>query len=55
MTQEQRESIIFSLECMQSRGEFNGFPEETMNFNECDNDDLEYYDNEWINLDDSED
>lgn len=55
MTQEQRENIIFSLECMQSRGEFNGFPEETMDFNKCDNGDLQYYNDEWLIARDSED
>lgn len=51
MTKQQREDIIASLKEMQGRGEFDGFDEETMDFNKCDDEDLQYYHDEWLNKD----
>ena len=42
-----REEIIDRLEIMKSHGQFEGYPEEVMNFSDLNNQDLEYY-KEWL-------
>lgn len=45
-----RKELISKLEIMQGNGEFEGYPENEMDFNKLENDDLFYY-TEWINSD----
>ena len=44
----ERKSIINSMECMRNRGEFDGFEEENTDFNLCDDEELSYYRDNWI-------
>lgn len=46
-----REYLIFKLEIMQNNGEFEGHPENEIDFNSLDNENLFYY-LDWINSDD---
>ena len=48
MNEEKRLDIIDRLEIMRGHGQFEGLPEDDMDFNELSNEELEWYDGEWI-------
>lgn len=48
MNEEKRLDIIDRLEIMRGHGQFEGLLEYDMDFNELSNEDLEWYDDEWI-------
>ena len=48
LTAETRENIIDSLETRKFQNWYKGQPEHTMNFDECDDEDLIYYRDEWL-------
>lgn len=50
-----REDTIDWLEKNRSHGAFDGFPEETMDFDELSFDEIMYYHDEWMALDEEKD
>lgn len=48
MNEEKRLDIIDRLEIMRGHGQFEGLPEYDMDFNELSNEELEWYNDEWI-------
>ena len=48
MNAEKRLDIIDRLEIMRGHGQFEGLPEDDMDFSELSNEELEWYDSEWI-------
>ena len=45
---EQRETVVDWLKASQERGDFDGFPEESMNFDYEEDDAIDYYKEEWF-------
>lgn len=48
MNKELREQVIGRLEIMRGHGQFDEFEEETMDFNKCSDEELQYYNDNWI-------
>ena len=48
LTPQERTDIIFALEAMQARFEFDNVPEGEMNFNLLDDEDLMWYNDNWL-------
>lgn len=44
----ERNEIIARLEIMKGHGQFEGFPEDSMNFSELDTEDLIWYKDNWF-------
>lgn len=45
---ENKKEIIERLEIMRGHGQLDGTPEEKMDFNKLSDEDLKYYESEWI-------
>lgn len=45
---QQRKDIIGALQAMQSRGEFDNVPEHYFDFNKVEDEDLQYYNENWL-------
>lgn len=48
MNELERKTIINSMECMRNRGEFDDHAEEFLDFNLCNDEELSYYRDNWL-------